>query len=120
MKAVVTLQEDIVVPSMPNIEVPERCQIGQLYPHNVWLVRYRVPKLEGLAEGRHPIYGTNLKRINVKDDPDESVEQTKKKKKKRKSGDSFGESLSSVKEEPENVEEPQKIKKRKKDKKESA
>ena len=87
---------------------------------NIWLVRYRVPKLEGLAEGRHPIYGTNLKRINVKDDPDESVEQTKKKKKKRKSGDSFGESLSSVKEEPENVEEPQKIKKRKKDKKESA
>merc|ERR1712228_34836 len=98
VKAVVTLQEDIVVPSMPNIEVPER---------------YRVPKLEGLAEGRHPIYGTNLKRINVKDDPDESVEQTKKKKKKRKSGDSFGESLSSVKEEPENVEEPQRIKKRK-------
>ena len=72
-----------------------------------------MPKLEGLAEGRHPIYGTNLKRINVKDDPDESVEQTKKKKKKRKSGDSFGESLSSVKDEPENVEEPKKIKKRK-------
>merc|ERR1719150_3293596 len=51
VKAVVTLQENIDVPPMPEIVVPER---------------YVVPKLEGLKEGRHPIYGTGLKRTSVK------------------------------------------------------
>merc|ERR1712192_153062 len=104
VKAVVTLQEDVQVPAMPEIQVPER---------------YRVPKLEGLAVGRHPIYGTSLKKIDVKTESDESLEPAKKKKKKRmKSGndDNLGEALSSVKEEAERVEEPKKKKKRKKDK----
>ena len=84
------------------------------------LCRYRVPKLEGLAVGRHPIYGTSLKRIDVKTESDESLEPAKKKKKRRKSvtDDNLGEPLSSVKEEPDNVEEPKKMKKKKKDKKE--
>merc|ERR1712192_311347 len=104
VKGVVTIQEDVQVPPMPEIQVPER---------------YRVPKLEGLAVGRHPIYGTSIKRIDVKTESDESLEPAKKKKKKRgKSGsdDNLGEPLSSVKEEPESVEEPKKKKKRKKDK----
>merc|ERR1712181_26552 len=103
VKAVVTLQEDVQVPSMPEIQVPER---------------YRVPKLEGLAVGRHPIYGTSLKSIDVKPESDKSLEPAKKKKKRRKSGsdDNLGEALSSVKEEPESVEEHKKKKKRKKDK----
>ena len=77
-----------------------------------------MPKLEGLAVGRHPIYGTSLKRIDVKTESDESLEPAKKKKKRRKSGsnDNLGEPLSSVKEEAESVEEPKKKKKRKKDK----
>merc|ERR1711934_289552 len=90
IKSVVTLQEDIEVPPMPNIQVPER---------------YRVPKLEGLAVGRHPVYGTSLKRLNVKTESAESLEPAKKKKKKRKSGnnDNLEEPLV-VKEEPESVE----------------
>merc|ERR1712222_145079 len=101
VKAVVTLQENVEVPAMPKIQVPER---------------YRVPKLEGLAAGRHPIYGTSLKRIDVKTESDESLEPAKNKKKRRKSvtDDNLGEPLSSVKEEPDNVEEPKKMKKKKK------
>merc|ERR1739842_160539 len=105
IKSVVTLQEDVQVPPMPEIQVPER---------------YRVPKLEGLAVGRHPIYGTSLKKIDVKTESDESLEPAKKKKKKRrKSGtdDNLEEPLV-VKEEPESVEEPKKMKKKKKDKRE--
>ena len=85
----------------------------------ILLLRYRVPKLENLAVGRHPVYGTSLKRINVKTESDESLEPAKKKKKRRKSGtdDNIGEPLPSVKEEPENVEEVKKSKKKKKDKK---
>ena len=89
----------------------------QLLPPYILLVRYRVPKLEGLAVGRHPVYGTSLKRLNVKTESDEFLESAKKKKKKRKSGnnDKLEEPLV-VKEEPESVEEPKKMKKKKKDK----
>lgn len=102
IKAVVTFQEHVEVPPMPDIQIPER---------------YKVPKLEGLAVGRHPVYGTSLKRI--KTESDESLEPAKKKKKKRKSGtDNNHEEPPVVKEEPDSVEEPKKKKKKKKDKKE--
>ena len=52
--------------------------------------------------------------LDVKTESDESLEPTKKKK-RRKSGtdDNLGETLSSVKEEPESVEKPKKMKKKK-------
>ena len=107
---------------MPNIQVPERYKvyIAAIFPPYILLVRYRVPKLEGLAVGRHPVYGTSLKRMNVKTESDESLEPEKKKKKKRrKSGtdDNLEEPLV-MKEEPESSEEPKKMKKKKKDKRE--
>ena len=108
---------------MPDIQVPERYRVHISATSSIdiiLLVRYRVPKLEGLAVGRHPVYGTSLKRINVKTESDESLEPAKKKKKKRrKSGtdDNLEEPLV-VKEEPESVEEPKKMKKKKKDKRE--
>ena len=86
----------------------------------ITLFRYVVPKLEGLKEGRHPIYGTGLKRTSVKTELDESLEPPKKKKKKRKSGvDDDSHELSTVvkEEETEKVSEVKK-KKKKKDKKE--
>ena len=89
-------------------------------PSTISLFRYVVPKLEGLKEGRHPIYGTGLKRTSVKTELDESLEPPKKKKKKRKSGvDDDSHELSTVvkEEETEKVSEVKK-KKKKKDKKE--
>ena len=86
---------------------------------SISLFRYVVPKLEGLNEGRHPIYGTGLKRTSVKTELDESLEPPKKKKKRKSGVDDDSHELSTVvkEEETEKVSEVKK-KKKKKDKKE--
>jgi len=100
VKAVVTLQEAVPVPPMPDITVPER---------------YRVPRREGLLESRHPIYGVSHKREAVKAEPVEEDEPRKKKKKKNKSQVDDNMEVD-VKQEPLDDTEKHKKKKKKKDK----
>jgi len=97
VKAVVTLQEAVAVPPMPDITVPER---------------YRVPRREGLLESRHPIYGVTHKREAVKAEPEE---EPRRKKKKNKSHVDDNMEVD-VKQEPLDDTEKHKKKKKKKDK----
>jgi len=68
MVGVVTLQEAVVVPPPPKIELPPK---------------YKVPAPQDLQEERHPIYGMAVKRQTVKSELDVSLTEPKKKKKKK-------------------------------------